>query len=55
MNYVVQEVSETLCQLFDLKMAHTEVDVLLNSYGSTKFFLSYLNMRMSNNRIAEFT
>jgi len=36
-------------------MAHAEVDVLLTCYGSTTFFLSYLNMGMSNNFIVEFT
>jgi len=36
-------------------MAHIEVDVLLNCCGSTTFYLSYLNMGMSNNRIAGFT
>jgi hypothetical protein len=55
MNYVVQKVSETPFQLFNLTMAHTEVDVLVTCYGSTTFFLSHLNMGMCNNRIAEFT
>jgi len=48
-------VSENLFQLFNLTMAHTEVDVVLTCYGSTTFFLSYSNMGMSNNRIVEFT